>query len=83
MEVLGLDKLLLVPASMPPHKALPEGGAERRRSGWRWRRWPRRPAGPRGRRSVTWSCAAAGASYTADTLAAAAPSSIRRTSCGC
>ena len=25
IEVLGLDKLLLVPAAIPPHKALPEG----------------------------------------------------------
>ena len=27
MEVLGLDKLVLVPDAQPPHKALPEGGA--------------------------------------------------------
>ena len=27
MEQLGLDKLLLVPASVPPHKVLPEGSA--------------------------------------------------------
>jgi len=27
MEVLGLDKLLLIPAATPPHKALPEGTA--------------------------------------------------------
>ena len=27
MEVLGLDKLVLVPDAQPPHKVLPEGGA--------------------------------------------------------
>ena len=27
MEVLGLDKLLLIPAATPPHKELPEGTA--------------------------------------------------------
>ena len=25
VQVLGLDKLLLIPAAIPPHKALPEG----------------------------------------------------------
>ena len=28
MDVLGLDRLLLIPASVPPHKALPQGSAE-------------------------------------------------------
>lgn len=28
MDVLGLDRLLLIPASIPPHKALPQGSAE-------------------------------------------------------
>ena len=27
MDVLGLDRLLLIPASVPPHKALPQGSA--------------------------------------------------------
>ena len=27
-QQLGLDLLLLIPASIPPHKALPEGGAD-------------------------------------------------------
>ena len=27
MEVLGLDKLVLVPDAQPPHKVLPEGSA--------------------------------------------------------
>ena len=25
MDALGLDRLLLIPASVPPHKALPQG----------------------------------------------------------
>ena len=25
IEVLGLDRLLLIPAAIPPHKVLPEG----------------------------------------------------------
>ena len=28
MDALGLDRLLLIPASVPPHKALPQGSAE-------------------------------------------------------
>ena len=28
MDALGLDRLLLIPASIPPHKALPQGSAE-------------------------------------------------------
>lgn len=28
VEVLGLDKLLLIPAAIPPHKALPEGSPD-------------------------------------------------------
>ena len=28
VQQLGLDLLLLIPASIPPHKALPEGGAD-------------------------------------------------------
>ena len=28
MDVLGLDRLLLIPASVPPHKALPQGSAD-------------------------------------------------------
>ena len=28
MDVLELDCLLLIPASIPPHKALPQGSAE-------------------------------------------------------
>ena len=28
MDVLELDRLLLIPASIPPHKALPQGSAE-------------------------------------------------------
>ena len=28
MDVLGLDRLLLIPASIPPHKTLPQGSAE-------------------------------------------------------
>lgn len=27
-QQLGLDLLLLIPASIPPHKALPDGGAD-------------------------------------------------------
>ena len=28
MDALGLDRLLLIPASVPPHKALPQGSAD-------------------------------------------------------
>lgn len=28
LDALGLDRLLLIPASVPPHKALPQGSAE-------------------------------------------------------
>lgn len=52
VSMLKLDKLLLIPASIPPHKALPEGSstAEQRleMTAWRgnswalaarWKRW--------------------------------------------
>ena len=42
MEVLGLDKLVLVPDAQPPHKALPEGGAAPR-----WHRAGERTCGRR------------------------------------
>ena len=35
VAALGLDKLLLIPAAIPPHKALPSGTPPRR-SGWPW-----------------------------------------------
>ena len=28
MDALGLDRLLLIPASVPPHKALPQSSAD-------------------------------------------------------
>ena len=39
MDVLGLDRLLLIPASVPPHKALPQA-APSPPTGWRLKnRW--------------------------------------------
>lgn len=81
-DLLKLDKLLLVPAGMPPHKALPEGSptpeqrlemtrlaGEQLGLGDGWRYW-------------TWSCAGRGRA-TPPTLWHSSGSCIRRRSCGC
>ncbi len=36
VAALGLDKLLLIPAAIPPHKALPSGTPGPRSTGWPW-----------------------------------------------
>ena len=68
MEVLGLDKLVLVPDAQPPHKALPEGGAAPRQ---RYDMAVLATAALGKRAEVSdMELRRSGVSYTADTLAA-------------
>lgn len=67
MEVLGLDKLVLVPDAQPPHKALPEGGAAPRQ---RYDMAVLATAALGKRAEVSdMELRRSGVSYTADTLA--------------
>ena len=68
MEVLGLDKLVLVPDAQPPHKVLPEGGAAPRQ---RYDMAVLATAALGKRAEVSdMELRRSGVSYTADTLAA-------------
>ena len=68
MEVLRLDKLVLVPDAQPPHKALPEGGAAPRQ---RYDMAVLATAALGKRAEVSdMELRRSGVSYTADTLAA-------------
>lgn len=68
MEVLGLDKLVLIPDAQPPHKALPEGGAAPRQ---RYDMAVLATAALGKRAEVSdMELRRSGVSYTADTLAA-------------
>ena len=68
MEVLGLDKLVLVPDAQPPHKALPEGSAAPRQ---RYDMAVLATAALGKRAEVSdMELRRSGVSYTADTLAA-------------
>ena len=69
MEVLGLDKLVLVPDAQPPHKALPEGSAAPRQ---RYDMAVLATAALPGKRAEVsdMELRRSGVSYTADTLAA-------------
>ena len=67
MEVLGLDKLVLVPDAQPPHKVLPEGGAAPRQ---RYDMAVLATAALGKRAEVSdWELRRDGPSYTSDTLA--------------